>query len=116
MPVYQIHRLKELPRQQFRWAPHASGLTIVKPKDYEPGGTIEASGTYAAWNELKGAETALEIGDILESEGNLRILKYIGFEEARWFVPEPAAHRESGGHSIPMEGEAGAGVAAAGKQ
>jgi hypothetical protein len=24
--------------------------------------------------------------------GELRILKYIGFEEARWYVPEPAAH------------------------
>jgi hypothetical protein len=24
--------------------------------------------------------------------GELRILKYIGFEEARWYVPEPAPH------------------------
>ncbi len=37
MPVYQIHRLKETQRQQFRWAPHTSGVTIVKPKDYEKG-------------------------------------------------------------------------------
>ena len=29
MPAYQIHRLKETSRQQFRWAPHASGVGIA---------------------------------------------------------------------------------------
>jgi hypothetical protein len=90
MPVYQIHRMKDLPRQQFRWAPHTSGVTIAKLKDYEPGDTVEAPTAYAAWIALRGSTAPLDIGDILEAEGDLRILKYIGFEEARWFVPEPA--------------------------
>ena len=31
------------------------------------------------------------VGDLIEVPGGeLRILKYIGFEEARWYVPEPA--------------------------
>ena len=95
MPLYQIHRMKDTPRQHFRWAPHTSGVTVAKLKDYEPGATVEAQTGYAAWVELRGSATPLDIGDILESEGEFRILKYIGFEEARWFVPEPLAQRES---------------------
>lgn len=93
MPSYQIHRLKEGPRQHFRWAPHASGITIVKLKDYEKAHEVEAASPYAAWLALRETEQALEIGDLLEFEGGqLRIFKYIGFEEARWYVPEPAMH------------------------
>src|SRR5437588_4336354 len=96
MPVYRIHRMKDLPRQQFRWAPHTSGVTVAKPKDYEQRHddvypTVEAASPYAAWVALRGSDTPLDIGDILETEGELRILKYVGFEEARWYVPEPAA-------------------------
>src|ERR1700674_3110742 len=92
MPAYQIHRLKEAQRQQFRWAPHTSGVTIAKPKDYEPGLTVEAESPYAAWIALRETEGALQVGDILEAPGGeLRIYKYVGFEEARWFEPEPAA-------------------------
>jgi len=91
MPAYQIHRLKEAPRQQFRWAPHTTGVSTVKPKDYEPGPVMEAASPYALWFELRESENAIAIGDLIETAGGeLRILKYIGFEEARWYVPEPA--------------------------
>jgi hypothetical protein len=91
MPAYQIHRLKEAPRQQFRWAPHTPGVTIVKLKDYEPGPSVEAASPYALWLRLRETENAIAIGDLVEVQGGeLRILKYIGFEEARWYVPEPA--------------------------
>ena len=53
MPVYQIHRLKEAQRQQFRWAPHTPGVTIVKLKDYEPGPALEAASPYALWLALR---------------------------------------------------------------
>jgi hypothetical protein len=91
--------MKDVPRQQFRWAPHTAGVTVVKLKDYEPGGSVEAPTAYAAWLALRGSDTPLEIGDILEAEGELRILKYIGFEEARWYVPEPAPPRGAGDRS-----------------
>lgn len=91
MPAYRIHRLKETARQQFRWAPHTSGVSTVKPKDYEPADVIEAASPYAAWLALRESEQALQVGDLLELDGaELRIFKYIGFEEARWYVPEPA--------------------------
>ncbi len=90
MPAYQIHRLKDHHRQQFRWAPHTSGTTVVKPKDYEPGTMVEAASPYAVWLMLRDTEHPLEVGDLLETTaGELRIYKYIGFEEARWFVLEP---------------------------
>jgi hypothetical protein len=82
--------MKDVPRQQFRWAPHVSGAANVKPKDYEQTGEVEAENEYAAWALLRNAENPLLVGDILElSSGGLRICKYVGFEEARWFVPEP---------------------------
>ena len=87
--VYRIYRMKESVRQQFRWAPHTIGATIVKPKDYEPVHATDAAGVYAVWLQLKDSDTPLQIGDVLESEsGELRIYKYVGFEEARWYVPE----------------------------
>lgn len=90
MPAYQIHRLKETQQQQFRWAPHTSGVTVAKPRDYEKGQVVEAATPYAVWMGLRGTEGELQIGDLLEAEGGeLRILKYIGFEEARWYVPDP---------------------------
>ena len=98
MPVFRIHRMKDAPRQQFRWAPHVSGAANVKPKDYEAAGEIEAESEYAAWAVLRTSGRPLEIGDILEispsseaAAGILRICKYVGFEEARWAVPEQAA-------------------------
>jgi hypothetical protein len=92
MPAYQIHLLKDSQRQQFRWAPHTSGVTIAKPRDYEKGRVVEAASPYAVWLALRGTEEELQVGDLLELEsGELRILKYIGFEEARWYVPEPVS-------------------------
>ena len=96
MPAYQIHRLKESQRQQFRWAPHTSGVTIAKPKDYEKGALTEAASAYAVWLALRDTAEQLQIGDLLELEnGDLRIYKYIGFEEAHWFVPEATPPPES---------------------
>ena len=89
MPAFRIHRLKENPRQQFRWAPHVSGIANAKPKDYELSGQVEAENEYAVWARLRGTEAPLMPGDILESvPGQLRICKYVGFEDARWIVPE----------------------------
>lgn len=90
MPAYQIHRMKDHHRQHFRWAPHTSGVTVAKPKDYDPGTAVEAASPYAVWLMLRESEQALRVGDLLETEnGELRIYKYIGFEESRWFVAEP---------------------------
>jgi len=94
MPLFRIHRMKDGPRQQFRLAPHAIGASQLKPKDFEPGGEVQADGPYEAWTQLRGTSEALDIGDLLESgDGQMRICKYVGFEEARWVVPEtvPAA-------------------------
>ena len=91
MPVFRIHRMKDAPRQQFRSAAHVSGPANVKPRDYEAAAEIEADNEYAAWALLRNTEAPLNVGDLLEatSDNRLRICKYVGFEEARWFVPEP---------------------------
>jgi hypothetical protein len=102
MPVYQVHRLKEAPRQQFRWAPHTSGVSVVKPKDYDRVSQKEASSPYALWIATRETEEALQPGDLLElaETGELRIFKYIGFEEARWYTPEAAPSPPA---AAPME-------------
>ena len=89
MQVYQIFRMKESHRQQFRWAPHTSGVTILKSRDFEQVGEVTAEGVYDAWEALRKSDHPLEVGDLLENpSGELRIYKYVGFEEAKWFVPE----------------------------
>jgi hypothetical protein len=102
MPCYRIHRLKEVPREGFRWAAHTGGLAVVKPKDYEPGEEIDADNPYQTWKLLMERSTPLHPGDLLETvaaleessqtgSGELKIVKYIGFEPAQWFVPESKA-------------------------
>ena len=89
MPSYRIHRLKDHLHQSFRQAPHVSGSANVKPRDYQSGDSIEATSPYAAFFALKETAAPLAPGDLLESEnGVLRIYKFVGFEEARWVVPE----------------------------
>jgi len=90
MPLYRIYRMKDSPRQQFRWAPHVSGCASMKPRDYEPRGQIEARGEYDAWRLLREENCPLEVGDLLETDsGRLSICKYVGFEPAQWVLPEP---------------------------
>ncbi len=107
MPNYRIYRMKESPRQHFRWAPHVSGAASVKRKDYEESGQIEAANEYAAWEQMKSAERPLDVGDLLETDtGDLRICKYIGFEAAAWVLPpaEPAADSAAATPAAPAIG------------
>jgi hypothetical protein len=96
VPNYRIHRLKDTPREQFRWAAHTGGLAVVKLKDYEEDGVIEASNPYAAWKSLQANSRPLRPGDLLAVSNNsgqeieLHIAKYIGFEPAQWFAPSSA--------------------------
>jgi hypothetical protein len=90
MPLYRIYRMKDSPRQQFRWAPHVSGCASLKPKDYEQRGQVEALHEYDAWRLVRESGEGLEVGDLLETEDlRLSICKYVGFEPAQWVLPEP---------------------------
>lgn len=89
MASYRIFRLREQARLSFRSAPHTSGESNVKLKDYEESGSIEAANPYEAWELLRAAGTPIDVGDLLETElGAIQICKYIGFEPAKWIVPE----------------------------
>ncbi|HZQ56251.1 MAG TPA: hypothetical protein VFB14_28945 [Bryobacteraceae bacterium] len=95
MVRYRIHKLKNAQRESFRWTAHTSGLAVVKPKDYDATGEVQAATPYAAWKTLQAEERPLSPGDLLETmkedgnPGELLIAKYIGFEPAAWYVPEP---------------------------
>jgi hypothetical protein len=95
MARYRIHWIRETPRENFRWAAHTGGLAIVKPKDYDAGEEVDAATPYAAWKLLMAEGRPLRPGDLLETvavegaSGELQITKYIGFEPAKWYVPEP---------------------------
>lgn len=90
--------MKEGPRENFRRAPHTGGLAVPKPKDYEAADQIDAANPYEAWKRLAEEGRSLRPGDLLEICGEecrpeqtaaaMWIAKYIGFESARWFVPE----------------------------
>ena len=96
MAAYRMYRMKEQVSQQFRWAPHVSGASQIKRKDYEEAGPIEAANEYAAWQALRDAGTPLRVGDLLESSSDeLRICKYVGFDAAQWIAPEVKTGLES---------------------
>ncbi len=114
MARYRIHRMKDTPRENFRWAAHTSGAAVVKPKDYEATEELEAVTPYAAWKQLGETGCSLRPGDLLESliedvaDNSLLITKYIGFEPAHWFVPPmkpesgtiPEPNNENDGSSL----------------
>ncbi len=95
MARYRIHRIRESMKEHFRWLAHTGGTAVVKPKDYEVGAEYEAATPYALWMSLKADGNALCHGDVLEmvredgAQGDLQIFKYIGFEPAKWWIPEP---------------------------
>jgi hypothetical protein len=93
MSTFHIHRLREDRRQQFRSTPHTSGVTAIRPRDYEKEAeVIEAASAYSLWATLRNSETPLKVGDVLEDDkGALSICKYTGFDEAHWAVPETTA-------------------------
>ena len=95
MTRYRIHRIKDTPRESFRWAAHTGGIAVVKLKDYDCNEEVESSTPYAAWKTLASQGRPLRPGDVLESlsaddaPADLKIAKYIGFEPAKWWIPEP---------------------------
>ncbi len=102
MPLFRVHRIKPSAGEAFRWAAHTGGLAVVKERDYERGEELDAPSTYAAWKAVASSNRPFAAGDLLEDEsGKLHILKYIGFEPAQWFVPEPkdAQHITAAGAS-----------------
>lgn len=102
MPLYRIYRMKDSPRQQFRWAPHVSGCASVKPKDYDQRGEIVALNEYDAWKSLRESGEALAVGDLLEAEaGHLSVCKYVGFEPAQWLLPESKAAEGAAASDTP---------------
>lgn len=109
MPSYRIHRLRDHLRPAFRSAAHVSGAAQLKPRDYQPGDTVEASSTYSAFLAMRDSGHPLEVGDVLEDEqGSLRICKFVGFEEAQFVAPEAKSAETSG--APPVEAAALEGV------
>lgn len=87
--------MKDSAREAFRWAPHTAGTAVIKPKDYEAAGDVEAPTPYAAWKILAETGQSLQPGDVLEGMDafgapvELQIAKYIGFDAAEWLAPSP---------------------------
>jgi hypothetical protein len=88
--LFRIHRMNQAAREAFRSTVHTSGQATAKPRDYQLAGEVFALNAYAAWRDLRASHHPLETGDILEDEqGQLHIAKYVGFEAAQWWTPEP---------------------------
>lgn len=100
MALFQIYRMRDAARQSFRTAAHTAGQASIKPRDYDKAETVESAHVYAAWAELRESENALDVGDVLEdvASGEARICKYVGFESAKWILPEV----KSGVEGLPV--------------
>jgi hypothetical protein len=102
MLSFKIHRCKDHVSHQFRWAPHTSGPATIKQRDYEVIGEVEAPGAYALFNQLRGTPNALRVGDVVElPDGSLKIFKFVGLEDAAWFVAPPRLESTAEPESVP---------------
>ena len=91
MPIYRVFRMKDSPRQQFRWAPHVSGLR-AQAEGLRAAGEVEALHEYDAWRLLREAARRWRWAICWRpTDGQLRICKYVGFEPAQWVLPEAEA-------------------------
>jgi hypothetical protein len=110
MPLFRILRLKDNAYQHFRWAPHTSGASQVRRKDYQESGQVDAESAYGAWSLLRDSSDPLRVGDLLESEQSLKICKYVSFEDAHWENPESSPAEDireaaaGGGAGVPPAG------------
>ena len=68
MPIYRIFRMKDSPRQQFRWAPHVSGSATARPKDFEQRGQVEAQNEYDAWRRLRESKERMTTQELVFSK------------------------------------------------
>lgn len=90
---FRVYRMKAAARETFRWSAHTSGHCIVKRNDYDAAEEIQASSEYDAWQKLNALGARLFPGDLLEQQceqfttPDLKVVKYIGFEPASWWVP-----------------------------
>jgi hypothetical protein len=97
MPLYRVLYLKDQAAvDRFRALPPPEGPANIKPKDYVPACEIEAPHEYAAWRMLQGDGAKerdlrpMGVGDVLEAwPGKPRVCRYVGFDDAVWFVFEP---------------------------
>jgi len=99
MASFRVYRMRPHVRISFRWAPHVSGLATVKQRDYLPDAEFEAPNEYALWAELRTSDRSLEVGDLVEGSGGLKICKFVGFESAKWAETEAVA-----ASSVPESG------------
>ena len=90
---FRVYRLKAAARETFRWSAHTSGHAVVKPNDYDAAEEIQASSEYDAWKKLNEIGSRLFPGDLLQRQSgpdlDLKVVKYIGFEPASWWIPAP---------------------------
>ena len=92
---FRVYRMKTAARETFRWSAHTCGHAVVKRNEYDAAEELQASSEYDAWKKLNEIGSRLFPGDVLEKESDhiaevdLKIVKYIGFEPASWWIPLP---------------------------
>ena len=109
MPLYRVLYLKDQAAvDRFRALPPPEGPANIKPKDYVLSCEIDAPNEYAVWRTLQGDGAKerdlrpMGVGDVLEmvaaesgggvrldGAGKPRVCRYVGFDDAVWFVFEP---------------------------
>jgi hypothetical protein len=109
MPLYRVLYLKDQAAvDRFRALP-PDGPASIKPKDYIPACEIDAPNEYAAWRTLQGDGAKerdlrpMGVGDVLELVvGKPRVCRYVGFDDAVWFVFEAREKKAAVAEEAPV--------------
>lgn len=102
MPYYQLFRLIDSRRENYKNAAPEPGQAELRGRHYEPAGEVEAGSPYQAWRRLQKAgeepesPTGLDVGDVLrdrESDEWL-VCNYWGFDPVQWNDAPPLTEEE----------------------
>ena len=92
MPNYRVYYLKEELSRRMAEVPPGNVRRQLRQREYALVKEMDAPHEYAAWQALQQQSELprrFSVGDVLESDGKLRLCLYGGFEDAAWEMRDP---------------------------
>lgn len=102
MPQYQLFRLIDSRRENYKNAAPEPGQTELRGRHYEPAGEVEAGSPYQAWRRLhneaeeSASPAVLDVGDVLRDRASDQwlVCNYWGFDPVQWNDAPPLTEEE----------------------
>ena len=105
MPSFRILYLATERREAFRSKTPGKPPYILTRSHYTDGPAVSADSPYSLWKEMRDRTSSdstpshgqVDIGDVLEFDGQMLLCNYWGFEPAEWRAPGGSRHKQGRG-------------------